>query len=190
LRELGIGRVPEPRCDQVPDKPGAEMQHDTSPFQVKFGPTLVSRATAGHRPGRGDRAGNGGVCQAVRVSIRLSRNRALESQGRRREELLHRREQLSCGSSIRKPRRPERTGLRVVNGPALPPALEQESSDTRQSNCRLIFPPPISPTNGSPISTATSRSTATSTGSPAPNAIRSVCFNTAIGCRSTENESC
>jgi hypothetical protein len=41
LRELGIGRVPEPRCDQVPDKPGAEMQHDTSPFQVKFGPTLV-----------------------------------------------------------------------------------------------------------------------------------------------------
>ena len=43
LRELGIGREPEPRCDRVPDEPGAEMQHDTSPYTLKLGgqPTPV-----------------------------------------------------------------------------------------------------------------------------------------------------
>ena len=32
LRELKIGCEPDPRCDREPDKPGAEMQHDTSPY--------------------------------------------------------------------------------------------------------------------------------------------------------------
>jgi transposase len=32
LRELKIGCEPDPRCDRQPDKPGAEMQHDTSPY--------------------------------------------------------------------------------------------------------------------------------------------------------------
>jgi transposase len=43
LRELGIGREPEPRCDRVPDEPGAEMQHDTSPYTLDLGgrPTMV-----------------------------------------------------------------------------------------------------------------------------------------------------
>jgi transposase len=43
LRKLGIGREPEPRCDRVPDKPGAEMQHDTSPYTADLGgkPTRV-----------------------------------------------------------------------------------------------------------------------------------------------------
>src|SRR5919204_7060685 len=43
LRELGIGHEPEPRCDRVPDVPGAEMQHDTSPYLLKLGgrPTPV-----------------------------------------------------------------------------------------------------------------------------------------------------
>jgi transposase len=43
VRELGIGEVRDSRCDKVPDKPGAEMQHDTSPFVVKLGvvPTVV-----------------------------------------------------------------------------------------------------------------------------------------------------
>jgi transposase len=43
LRKLGIGRQPEPRCDRVPDEPGAEMQHDTSPYTIDIGgqPTPV-----------------------------------------------------------------------------------------------------------------------------------------------------
>lgn len=37
LRELGIGRKKNTRCDRVPDKPGAEMQHDTSPYPLLLG---------------------------------------------------------------------------------------------------------------------------------------------------------
>ena len=40
IRELQIGRPPETRCDQVPDKPGAEMQHDTSVHQIELADTL------------------------------------------------------------------------------------------------------------------------------------------------------
>jgi len=37
LRDLGIiGPSPE-RCQRVPDEPGAEMQHDTSPFTLRVG---------------------------------------------------------------------------------------------------------------------------------------------------------
>lgn len=36
LRELGISDPPKTRCHQVPDEPGAEMQHDTSPYQVEL----------------------------------------------------------------------------------------------------------------------------------------------------------
>lgn len=36
LTEMGIHRPPKIRCDRVPDEPGAEMQHDTSPYQVKL----------------------------------------------------------------------------------------------------------------------------------------------------------
>jgi transposase len=43
LRELGIGQESEPRCDRVPDEPGAEMQQDTSPYTIPLGgrPTPV-----------------------------------------------------------------------------------------------------------------------------------------------------
>lgn len=37
LRELGIGKSQQVRCDRVPDEPGAEMQHDTTTYQVKLG---------------------------------------------------------------------------------------------------------------------------------------------------------
>ena len=37
LRDLGIGPSPKPRCDRVPDEPGAEMQHDTTVYQVPLG---------------------------------------------------------------------------------------------------------------------------------------------------------
>jgi hypothetical protein len=40
IRGLLIGRPPETRCDQVPDKPGAEMQHDTSVHQIELAATL------------------------------------------------------------------------------------------------------------------------------------------------------
>lgn len=36
LRQLGISKPQETRCDRVPDKPGAEMQHDTSVYQIKL----------------------------------------------------------------------------------------------------------------------------------------------------------
>ncbi|MCZ7636086.1 MAG: hypothetical protein M5U12_08665 [Verrucomicrobia bacterium] len=34
LRQWGIGQPLATRCQRVPDEPGAEMQHDTSPFTV------------------------------------------------------------------------------------------------------------------------------------------------------------
>jgi transposase len=37
IRELGLGRPKDQRCDQVPDQPGQEMQHDTSTYQVTLG---------------------------------------------------------------------------------------------------------------------------------------------------------
>jgi hypothetical protein len=40
IRELGIGRPQETRCDRVPDQPGAEMQHDTSVYQIKLAGVL------------------------------------------------------------------------------------------------------------------------------------------------------
>lgn len=36
VRELGLGRPLDDRCERVADKPGVEMQHDTSPYVVKF----------------------------------------------------------------------------------------------------------------------------------------------------------
>jgi len=36
LGELGISKPPKTRCDRVPDEPGAEMQHDTTVYQVKL----------------------------------------------------------------------------------------------------------------------------------------------------------
>jgi transposase len=36
LRDLGVSCSRLPRCDRVPDEPGAEMQHDTTIYQVKL----------------------------------------------------------------------------------------------------------------------------------------------------------
>ena len=41
LRNLGISTSPETRCSRVPDEPGAEMQHDTTVYQVKLGDQTV-----------------------------------------------------------------------------------------------------------------------------------------------------
>ena len=43
LRELGISTPAKSRCDQLPDEPGAEMQHDTSVYTIELGgkPTCV-----------------------------------------------------------------------------------------------------------------------------------------------------
>jgi transposase len=41
IRELGFGKRRRKRCGQVPDEPGTEMQHDTSPYRVKFVNTKV-----------------------------------------------------------------------------------------------------------------------------------------------------
>ncbi len=37
IRDMGIGRSVSERCERRPDKPGAEMQHDTSEYYVRFG---------------------------------------------------------------------------------------------------------------------------------------------------------
>jgi transposase len=39
LRGLGISKPQETRCERVPDEPGAEMQHDTSVYQIKLAGT-------------------------------------------------------------------------------------------------------------------------------------------------------
>jgi hypothetical protein len=36
LRDLGISKRRETRCERVPDTPGAEFQHDTSPYEVQL----------------------------------------------------------------------------------------------------------------------------------------------------------
>lgn len=37
IRELDLGKKKKSRCDHVPDEPGAEMQHDTSPYMLTIG---------------------------------------------------------------------------------------------------------------------------------------------------------
>jgi hypothetical protein len=41
LRQLGIRRNTEPRCERVPDEPGMEMQHDTSVYTLRIGQQSV-----------------------------------------------------------------------------------------------------------------------------------------------------
>jgi len=41
LRELGLGKRQKGRCDRIPDEPGAEMQHDTTIYQVKLSGKLT-----------------------------------------------------------------------------------------------------------------------------------------------------
>src|SRR5207244_13160533 len=41
LRELGLRRSREPRCERVPDEPGAEMQHDTTRYGIVLGGARV-----------------------------------------------------------------------------------------------------------------------------------------------------
>lgn len=45
VRDLGIGKPQEKRCDRVPDEPGAEYQHDTSPYEIKLA-GIVNRLIA------------------------------------------------------------------------------------------------------------------------------------------------
>lgn len=37
VRDLGLGGRRKARCDRVPDEPGVEMQHDTSPYRIQIG---------------------------------------------------------------------------------------------------------------------------------------------------------
>jgi len=41
VRDMGLGKNTKKRCCMVPDVPGAEMQHDTSPYNVKIGGATV-----------------------------------------------------------------------------------------------------------------------------------------------------
>ena len=41
LREAQISRPPHRACDSRPDRPGVEMQHDTSPYRLKLGAHAV-----------------------------------------------------------------------------------------------------------------------------------------------------
>jgi transposase len=41
VRALGLGEAPQRRCHQVPDEPGAEMQHDTTVYRIKLGDQTV-----------------------------------------------------------------------------------------------------------------------------------------------------
>lgn len=37
IREIGLGKSQQERCEQFPDRPGKEMQHDTSPYRIQLG---------------------------------------------------------------------------------------------------------------------------------------------------------
>jgi len=39
IRELELGNAKKQRCDHVPDRPGEEMQHDTTVYKLKIGET-------------------------------------------------------------------------------------------------------------------------------------------------------
>jgi len=41
IREMDLCGRKKSRCDQVPDRPGAEMQHDTSPYKLEIGGKLI-----------------------------------------------------------------------------------------------------------------------------------------------------
>lgn len=41
LRDLGISQGQKERCDQVPDEPGLEMQHDTSEYKIELSGRLT-----------------------------------------------------------------------------------------------------------------------------------------------------
>ena len=41
IREHGLGQSKKDRCHQVPDQPGKEMQHDSSPYRVQIGDRYV-----------------------------------------------------------------------------------------------------------------------------------------------------
>ncbi len=41
IRELDLGQSRKRRCDRVPDEPGVEMQHDTSPYPLTIGEKQV-----------------------------------------------------------------------------------------------------------------------------------------------------
>lgn len=41
IRDLGLGKQKNQRCDRIPDVAGEEMQHDTSPYKIKIGDKLV-----------------------------------------------------------------------------------------------------------------------------------------------------
>lgn len=47
IRVMGIGQKVNKRCHHVPDIPGAEMQHDTSPYTIKIGGRPVSVICSG-----------------------------------------------------------------------------------------------------------------------------------------------
>jgi transposase len=42
VRDLNLGKAQKRRCEKVDDVPGAEMQHDTSPYQVKIAERSVN----------------------------------------------------------------------------------------------------------------------------------------------------
>lgn len=41
LRQQGLREAHQARCDRVPDEPGAEMQHDTTPYRIEIAGTKV-----------------------------------------------------------------------------------------------------------------------------------------------------
>lgn len=47
IRVMGIGQKINKRCHQVPDIPGAEMQHDTTPHKIKIGGRRISVICSG-----------------------------------------------------------------------------------------------------------------------------------------------
>ncbi|MCJ7838482.1 MAG: hypothetical protein MUP61_04615 [Burkholderiales bacterium] len=188
LRDLGLSRSQPARCDRVPDEPGAEMQHDTTVYQLKLAGKRTKviasliylryskrrylrfyrvfnrfamkcflhealmcwgyaarqciidntnlarghRAQHGRRRGEtsGDRSRDECLLPALRLPVRLSRDRSSQSQGGQRTQFLDRGNKLPSRPDLRRLGRPHRASAAVGDRADGTAASDQVASDS------------------------------------------------------------
>lgn len=98
---------------------------------------IIDNTNLARLRGTGKRAviagGDGLLRRALRLPLRLPRDRPCKPKSRRGAQFLDRPDQLSAGPQLREPGGPERPGVPVGHGPHGPPPGEQERPGSRQS---------------------------------------------------------
>ena len=165
VRDAGLGKGGKKRCCRVPDEPGAEMQHDTSPYRVRFAGApakvqgsllyfryskirylkfyrffnrfnmkcffhealghwehaarrcVIDNTNLARKSGSGkkrrDFSGDGEFLPAVRLFVRLPRDRPREQKGGKRKRFLDGGNQLLSGTLLRESGGHESPGVRM-----------------------------------------------------------------------------